>query len=55
MNAIDEIFRPIGARENEWRKEPQSESKLRKQDASFHNTKRCLGWDYTVGSKNLLT
>jgi hypothetical protein len=54
MGSIDEVFRPTDAADNEWRKEPQSESKFRKQDAAFQGTKRCLGWDYAVRSKNLL-
>jgi hypothetical protein len=54
MHAIDRVFRPNDMVDNDARKDPISTSKLGKQDAAWQDTKRALGWDYAVRSKNLL-
>lgn len=50
---IDKLFRPNRADDPPWRKEPQSQSKMAKGDASWHQTKEGLGWIWGANSKTL--
>ena len=50
---IDKVFRPNRSSDNKWRKEPQSQSKMAKGDASWHTFKEALGWNWGATSKTL--
>lgn len=50
---IDKVFRPNRPSDNQWRKEPQSQSKMAKGDASWHTVKEALGWNWGATSKTL--
>jgi hypothetical protein len=50
---IDKVFRPNQKGDNEYRKEPQSQSKMAKGDASWHTVKEALGWNWGATSKTL--
>jgi hypothetical protein len=50
---IDKVFRPNRSTDNQWRKEPQSQSKMAKGDASWHTVKEALGWNWGATTKTL--
>ena len=50
---IDKVFRPNRPTDNQYRKEPQSQSKMAKGDASWHTVKEALGWNWGATSKTL--
>ena len=50
---IDKVFRPNRPSDNQYRKEPQSQSKMAKGDASWHTVKEALGWNWGATSKTL--
>lgn len=50
---IDKIFRPNRPSDSQYRKEPQSQSKMEKGDASWHTMKEALGWNWGGKSKTL--
>ncbi|CAJ1939723.1 unnamed protein product [Cylindrotheca closterium] len=50
---IDKVFRPNRPTDNQWRKEPQSQSKMAKGDASWHTVKEALGWNWGATTKTL--
>lgn len=50
---IDKVFRPNRSTDNKWRKEPQSQSKMEKGDASWHTVKEALGWNWGATTKTL--
>jgi len=54
MHNVDKIFRPSDDQDPECRKQPISLKKLDKQDCSWQDIKRILGWDEAVRSKVLL-
>jgi hypothetical protein len=53
MHRVDGIFRPSDSADGPHRQEPISVKKLDKQDTSWQDLKRCLGWDYGTRSNNL--
>ncbi|CAJ1957772.1 unnamed protein product [Cylindrotheca closterium] len=50
---IDKVFQPNRPTDNQWRKEPQSQSKMAKGDASWHTIKEALGWNWGATTKTL--
>eukprot|EP00984_Skeletonema_dohrnii_P038959 scaffold42778_cov289-Skeletonema_dohrnii-CCMP3373.AAC.1 len=44
MHAIDDVFRPLGKGDSEFRREPVSMKKLLKGDCSWSTVKLVLGW-----------
>ncbi|CAJ1959617.1 unnamed protein product [Cylindrotheca closterium] len=50
---IDKVFQPNRPTNNQWRKEPQSQSKMAKGDASWHTIKEALGWNWGATTKTL--
>ena len=50
---IDKVFRRNGSQDHQWRKEPQSQSKMAKGDASWHTKKEALGWDWGATTRTL--
>ena len=50
---IDKVFRRNGPTDHQWRKEPQSQSKMAKGDASWHTKKEALGWDWGASTRTL--
>ncbi|CAJ1935372.1 unnamed protein product [Cylindrotheca closterium] len=50
---IDKVFQPNRPTDNQWRKEPQSQSKMAKGDASWHTVKEALGWNWGATTKTL--
>jgi hypothetical protein len=54
MPLVDRLFCQLDEKDSEYRKEPISQTKLKKQDAAWQDMKECLGWDYARASKHLL-
>mmetsp|Transcript_1284 Transcript_1284/g.2567 ORF Transcript_1284/g.2567 Transcript_1284/m.2567 type:complete len:585 (+) Transcript_1284:829-2583(+) len=50
---IDKVFRPNRPSDSPYRKEPQSQTKMAKGDASWHTRKEALGWYWGATSKTL--
>ena len=50
---IDKIFRPNRPGDLKYRKEPQSQTKMAKGDASWHTLEEALGWNWGAKSKTL--
>ena len=44
MHTIDQVLRPLDGQDSQYRREPISESKLKKGDACWETRKKVLGW-----------